>query len=896
MAKSVLAFAWVSTAIICLSCCGSKEPDVYEENDSMLDSPAMAEGEATSDPIPSTPPAQPEPTPDVASPEGPTEFPAPIDTSANPPVPAFAGENQPDDAVAPEEEQRCLEQYGADGLAARLKVLRTSAYPKMREQVAASLEYIYREEGAIDGIRTALLDSKAAVRLAALDAADGHGFRDKIAQAVPELVTFLKTPDSEEAKHAFRALGSAGVDAGPAAPHLLWVLQRGDNPENMDACRTLAAMGESAKPAKEMLNYIMVNGLFGDDDAAIALGKMGAEDLLLKAGNGPDSSVQGDAANGMSHLPSISPAATETLIRLLSSDNSSTRYLATRAICKVNPMTDEIINALKPLVDDKETLVREFMAQGLGDAEPKLDSALELLQKLANDSKSDISSAAQNAIAQFPGADDLLVTNIIDTAKRDGNIDVGNANDMVKTVPALLDVVENSERGPGDRSIAWMVCQKVIYAADDEIKKRYEKLNSELSSEEQPLDLRVATAIRKPDQIESAQLHELLTKGINGAEFRGLQLECITAAGKNGVKASVPQLISALEKSQPDGGNNKLESTLASYCLTALARIGPDATDAVPAIIKSFDKLAAWEQLGVISALGKIGTNPSETIPFIELQLSSQASHMKKTAALALAQIVGNNSGTDPARAIQAMSEVIKEDGLDPDRTPKFCAALKEMAKPMVLQLAEFLESEEAYEQGCAAECLAEIGMEAGDAMPALILAASNGSPRREVFNAIGKIKTGGKEFAKKAPELLKDLEIRKDVLRSLASLGDKAAAAIDDVAKVLESEDELEKQLACEAIGAMGKAGQKAAKQLRDLLAETGYRPAAFALLQLFPEHENAIAFSLDHLDYIHESEAAKLVNALGNKIQPIIAAAEKHSDTDIQAAAKYFKDALAE
>ena len=154
----------------------------------------------------------------------------------------------------------------------------------------------------------------------------------------------------------------------------------------------------------------------------------------------------------------------------------------------------------------------------------------------------------------------------------------------------------------------------------------------------------------------------------------------------------------------------------------------------------------------------------------------------------------------------------------------------------------------------------------------------------------------GRGEFRVELQRLLEKRYRGKDVLRSLASLGDKAAAAIDDVAKVLESEDELEKQLACEAIGAMGKAGQKAAKQLRDLLAETGYRPAAFALLQLFPEHENAIAFSLDHLDYIHESEAAKLVNALGNKIQPIIAAAEKHSDTDIQAAAKYFKDALAE
>jgi HEAT repeat protein len=258
-------------------------------------------------------------------------------------------------------------------------------------------------------------------------------------------------------------------------------------------------------------------------------------------------------------------------------------------------------------------------------------------------------------------------------------------------------------------------------------------------------------------------------------------------------KPAVPELVKILL--------DKSEKRRATFAAWALGAIGPDAKEAVPALMKAADMKyddvgktwKPWYIHGFIAwALGKIGPEAKESVPTLVKIMGGPCQRSQPAATWALGRM---GTAAKPAEAA-----LLKKLG---DRYCGYYAAhaLAAIGESTVPGLTKSL----AGGNSRAADALRDIGEKAAGATSALSAALSHADPH-----------------------------VRVAAARALGAVGPKAASAAPALAKALGDEDFNVRHAAAAALGKLGPAAGGQAKALSAAAADKRREVSRAAVLSL--------------------------------------------------------------
>jgi len=265
---------------------------------------------------------------------------------------------------------------------------------------------------------------------------------------------------------------------------------------------------------------------------------------------------------------------------------------------------------------------------------------------------------------------------------------------------------------------------------------------------------------------------------------------------------AVPGLIKILE----DPGSEPRQAAFAAWGLGA---IGPAAKEAVPALIKAIDtqykkpakRWKPWYTAGFFAwALGRIGPEAREAVPALVKVMKGRCARSRSNGAWALGKI-----GPDAAPAVDDLAGSLGDRGAGRHA----CKALAAVGEKAVPKLTAIVDSGRARSLDLAIRALGNIGKKAESAVPALIksLAHKEARVRREAALALGSIGPEGPEAAAAVAVLLKDTDfnVRHGAAKGLGMLKTSAKGQVDALGKSLEDTRNEVVRAAALALGEIG-------------------------------------------------------------------------------------------
>lgn len=300
---------------------------------------------------------------------------------------------------------------------------------------------------------------------------------------------------------------------------------------------------------------------------------------------------------------------------------------------------------------------------------------------------------------------------------------------------------------------------------------------------------------------------------------------------------AVPALIAALQDES---------AAVRHEALNAIDRIGPAARAAAPALIDALKTKEAREprfQTEIMNALGSLGHDSSDAVPVLSDYLAAEDERVSVGAAFALARILRADDD-----AMKSLVPVLVKGLQSKHRQIQYQAVrgLSVVGQSAVPALAELVgnHDQDPHSAVAAASALRMLGPGASPALPAL-REAMKSQLDEVVTNAadvVGMIGPGAKDLV---PDLQKLLNSDHPLLRahaahSLGALGPSAAPAVPDLRKALGDKDVGVRR---EAIQALGQIGPQAGTAVSDLIGilkdkdQSLVLAAAHALARLGPD-----------------------------------------------------------
>lgn len=289
------------------------------------------------------------------------------------------------------------------------------------------------------------------------------------------------------------------------------------------------------------------------------------------------------------------------------------------------------------------------------------------------------------------------------------------------------------------------------------------------------------------------------------AKLRGEAIEALAQYGPNAQEA-VPALIKIFNDRDP---HLRVEATL------TLAKIG---TAAVPGLIDGLRDGSANIQMGCCLTLGHLGKKAREAIDPLRQMTRAGSAAVRCHAAQAMWRI-------DRSLAPEVLPVLAKVLGTE-DRAIQFGALttlsqMGEQAQPAADAVAALLRSPDRQLQVAAAVCLANIAPSASNYLPALLagLADQEVTVRRDAALALShmNLSGAGADVAAALAKALRDddLEVEHSASVALAHLG---APAVAPLVEALASEKASVRRYAILALDQMGKTAAPALPKLRAL------------------------------------------------------------------------------
>jgi HEAT repeat protein len=628
-------------------------------------------------------------------------------------------------------------------------------------------------------------------------------------EAVPPLVTMMKSGDAHKQKVAVLALAELKQDRSAAVPALAGLLRVRQFNTHQTALEVLAHLGTDAEPA--LLN---VMELLDDDDAqtahlaAVALGNMGR------------------------------PALQPMLIRLRS--KKAPNELAVVALAKIGaPAVGPLLEALK--ADDPIIRRRAALALGGMEAPPKevLPVLVELLKEwTADPSVGEAFGAAVGAagfavrrrdsftvqclveaLSKFPdqSADTLpLLTPLL--SDRSVALRLRTACTLEKigkaarpAVSALLPIAGSADE---DYSTASAAARALLAVSLDR-------------KEDVPILQELILTAWLPNTIQAEAVEQLGRLGPDAAEAVPALLDMLAtrktvlgslyltnAIGRVG-DAALPHVLKAVH-TKGKGRDSQME---------VLAYLGKPGRDALLKLLTDED-----EELREIAAnnLGKAGRAPESVAAMLDA-LNDLDGEVRTAAAESLFAV-----GTEARVAVPLLTKRL----LDPKPSVRIGAALTlyrygAEARPAVPALLDALKDDDKNVRAFAAKALRTIGLRKEDAATLIETVKSKGTGTREAVYLLTDLGDEAKDAAPVLRELRKDERWEEAVLVALwrvALDGPSGTRLLDR----LRQADKSTRYSAASALGGKGSAATLALPALCDALRDPdgSVRSAACAAL----------------------------------------------------------------
>lgn len=388
------------------------------------------------------------------------------------------------------------------------------------------------------------------------------------------------------------------------------------------------------------------------------------------------------------------------------------------------------------------------------------------------------------------------------------------------------------------------------------------------------------------------------------------RIRALDALAEQG-KEAVPHLIEAMAK----------EEAVYWACLV-LSEIGPDAEEAVPALIKVLDderpgvrreailalaaigeaSAPATEALvealdceinGVVAtyALGKIGRVPPAAEKKITKNTKSDDGVLATVSLWALARLHPDDAALQ-RRTVRRLAEFLKSD--DPRQRVAAARALVELdpdpeiARPIIKKVMDGASPEVLH---AAMDAIASLGEKT---LPRMIEALEAPEVRARAAAIIARIGPKAKRGVPALVEALEDPdpETRNEVLFALASIGPGAEGAVPAVAKALGDADMNVRYAACYALGSIGPAATSAKAALqRNLGSPDDFlsMSSAWALARIdpgctetAPKSVPLLVKALEQPDAMTRLHAAESLGLLGPLAKDAVGALKKALQDD--------------
>ena len=510
---------------------------------------------------------------------------------------------------------------------------------------------------------------------------------------VSELIKGLRSPDESARLEAIDTLGLMGPKAAEAVSPLRRLLN-----DDSAAVRAHAAesLGEIGAPAKSAAAALV--SLVGDPEAAVC---REAIDALARIRPGPEltiplmSKVLKDAEDdsvrirALSCLADLGEEAVPFLMEALKDDEAA--YWACLVLSESGPGAKDAVPALTGLVGDEEhEVAREAILALAAIGAPAAPAVPALVKALDDDVNRVPAVYALGSIGNVPG-------DVKERIKRDAR----GADDVLQTVS----IWALARWSPGNERLIRRATELLIERLTDEDPRAREAAARAL------IDLDPDPEIARP----------LMTKAMALASPEALD-DILDALASLGEKA-VPRLAEALKHEE-----------VCAKAAAVVARIGPAAKDAVPALIEALGDENPQTRNEVLFALAAIGPGAEAAVPAATDALNDPDANVRYSACYALGKI---GAAAMPAEA--ALQTNLDDDDRFLSMVSAWALArihpeCSETARKSVPLLADALAGPDALTRAQAAESLGCLGPLAKDAVAALRKAL--GDDNEQVRNA----------------------------------------------------------------------------------------------------------------------------------------------------------------
>lgn len=342
----------------------------------------------------------------------------------------------------------------------------------------------------------------------------------------------------------------------------------------------------------------------------------------------PDPAVASQAA---ALLVTYGQPVVPAVVRALA--NEEARYWAALVLAGLGPQAKEAVPALLAVIDSREPEVRREVIMALGAIGPEAKGAVPaLLEQLKSDDESllltatyALGSMGEAAQLATPALRDQLQTTEDPflhavTAWALARLNPGDESLQRRMLSILADVLGN----PTDRQARIAAARALA-----QLRPPHDLLLPELTRvlENSPPEvtrdaLLAFAAVGEPAVPEMVRM-------LQYEDMRPLVSRVLAALGPQAVEA-VPALVEVLPESEPLAQRE---------ILMALAAIGPPAQAAVPRIAPLLEDENAQVRYGAAYALGKIGPAAAEAVPNLLAQLTSEDSFYRVISAWALSHV-----------------------------------------------------------------------------------------------------------------------------------------------------------------------------------------------------------------------------------------------------------------
>lgn len=427
-------------------------------------------------------------------------------------------------------------------------------------------------------------------------------------------VALLKSENRDDRVRACANIAAFGEGAASAVPGLIQALKDSDAVVRAYAARALGQVGRAVRAAAEPLErafedpnrYVRREAL----RAFVILGPKGRRtvDLIIAAMNDVDPLVVATATNKLTEL---GPRLLPQVIELLEDDR--TAYCACLILQGLDQAGVAAVPALIKLLDHQLVELRLESASALRAIGPAAADAVAALSGRLDDSERMVQLAAVLALG--------TIGEEAATAAKSLRQMASHPDDLLKVLSlwALQNVQPNKEE------LNTKTAPRLYaYAKSD-------------SQEVRQMAILALWELEPSDEVSMAADEEFLATASKDAIADALEAASLVGEG------AVPYCIKCLER-----------PALIRAAAVVLGKIGPEAADAVPALLKQVNNEEAVIRREVLFALGKIGPTAKDAIPAALARVDDPDATVRYSAVYALGRI-GPNAAPATERLLKEL-------------------------------------------------------------------------------------------------------------------------------------------------------------------------------------------------------------------------------------------------